>query len=178
MPRVEVSISGKILDAKYTQALMRRSDLDLRQVFLLDQVQKRQRITADEARRLKAEKLIEGRSPNYFVSAKVADWTAQKARYIRNRALDDNYYCHLIVEYLQKYGRATRKDLDELLVPMLSEALGDTQKLNKVRNLIQSLRRDKQIRNAGSRGTPVWVVAESGAIKRWLHQIRQKKGWR
>ena len=178
MPRVEVSISGKILDAKYTQALMRRSDLDLRQVFLLDQVQKRQRITPDEARRLKAEKLIEGRSPNYFVSAKVADWTAQKARYIRNRALDDGYYRRLIVEYLQKYRRATRKDLDELLVPKLSEALGEPQKLNKVRNLIQSLRRDKQIRNAGSRGTPVWVLAESGAIKRWLHRIRQKKGWR
>ncbi len=145
-------------------------------MVLLDRVQKRQRIAPDEARRLKAEKLIEGRSPNYFVSAEVADWTAQKARYIRNRALDDDYYRRLIVEYLQKYGQATRKDLDELLVPKLSEALGEPQKLNKVRNLIQSLRRDKKIRNAGSRGTPVWVLAESGAIKPWLHRIRQKKG--
>lgn len=40
-PRVEVMIPGQVLDMKYTQLLMKRSDLDLRQVLLLDSVQKK-----------------------------------------------------------------------------------------------------------------------------------------
>ncbi len=164
MPRVEVSIAGKILDAKYTKALMRRSDLDLRQVILLDRLQKMVPITKDEARKLKADNLIEGRAPKYFISAKVADWTGQKARYIRNRGLDDSYYCRLVVEYLQKYNKASRSELDELLLSKLPEVLDTAQKKHKVRNLIQSLRREGQIFNVGSRGTPVWVLGETPSI--------------
>ena len=53
-PRIEVSISGKILDAKYTHALMRRPDLGLRDVILLDRVQKHQKIGKQDTRHLKA----------------------------------------------------------------------------------------------------------------------------
>lgn len=164
MPRVEVSIAGKILDAKYTQALMRRSDLDLRQVVLMDRVQKKVPITKDQARKLKNDKLIEGRAPKYFISAKVADWTEQKARYIRNRGLDDGYYCRLVVEYLQKYNQASRTELDDLLLSKLPEVLEAAQKRHKVRNLIQSLRRKGHIHNVGSRGAPVWELGESPLI--------------
>lgn len=164
MPRVEVSIAGKILDAKYTQALMHRSDLDLRQVILLDRVQKMVPITKDQARKLKTDKLIEGRAPKHFISAKVADWTGQKARYIRNRGLDDSYYCRLVVEYLQKYNQASRAELDELLLSKLPEVLEAAQKRHKVRNLIQSLRRKGQIHNVGSRGAPVWELGEVALI--------------
>jgi ATP-dependent DNA helicase RecG len=68
-PRVEVTVGGTILDLKYTQMLMRRHDLDLRQVLLLDKVQKRRSLSAVEVRVLKQAKLIEGRSPNFYVSA-------------------------------------------------------------------------------------------------------------
>ena len=78
-PRVEVVIPGRILDVKYTQLLMKRTDLDLRRVLLLDRVQKRLPLSQDEVRLLRALSLIEGRSPNLFVSAKVAALTEQKA---------------------------------------------------------------------------------------------------
>ncbi|MFZ5775913.1 MAG: RNA-binding domain-containing protein [Thermodesulfobacteriota bacterium] len=159
-PRVEVSVNGKILDANYTQVLMKRRDLTLSQVILLDRIQKHRKISPDGAKLLRAAKLIEGRAPNYFVSAKVAEWTGQKARYIRNRALDDDYYRRLVVEYLQKYKRANRKELDELLLPKLSEVLTYEQKRHKTRNLIQSLRGAGTIRNAGTRGAPLWVLAD------------------
>ena len=71
-PRVEVVISGKILDAKYTQALMHAADLDLRQVLLLDRVQKGLSLTPKEAKSLRSEGLIEGRAPHYLISSKVA----------------------------------------------------------------------------------------------------------
>lgn len=157
-PRVEVSICGKILDVKYTQVLMTRRDLILSQVVLLDQVQKHRKISQAAVKSLRAAKLIEGRSPNYFISAKVAEWTGQKASYIHNRALDDNYYRRLIVEYLQKYKRASRKELDELLLPKLSEVLTPEQKQHKVKNIIQSLRRAGALRNAGSNKIPIWVL--------------------
>ncbi|MDD2464130.1 MAG: putative DNA binding domain-containing protein [Desulfobulbus sp.] len=158
-PRVEVAIHGRILDVKYTQLLMKRHDLNLSQVVLLDQVQKHQKLTPAASKLLKAQKLIEGRAPNYFISAKVAEWTGQKARYIRNRGLDDDYYRRLITEYLQKYAKASRKDLDELLFSKLPEVLTHEQKAHKVRNLLQSLRRGGVIRNAGSNKAPEWVLA-------------------
>jgi ATP-dependent DNA helicase RecG len=163
-PRVEVTISGKILDAQYTHTLMKRRDLNLTLVMLLDQVQKHQKISPDAVKWLKAEKLIEGRSPNYFISARVAEWTDQKAIYIHNRALDDDYYRRLIVEYLQKYKRANRKELDELLSPKLSDVLSADQKQHKVKNLLQSLRREGLVRNTGSNKSPTWVLAEGVLI--------------
>ena len=159
-PRVEVHITGTILDIKYTKTLMQHNDLSLRQVLLLDRIQKQKKISAVDARHLKEKKLIEGRSPNYFISAKIAERTAQKAGYIHNRALDDDYYQRLIIEYLQQYKRASRQELNDLLLPKLSDALSLDQKQNKVRNLIQSLRREGVIRNVGYRGVPVWIIGD------------------
>jgi ATP-dependent DNA helicase RecG len=130
-------------------------------VVLLDQVQKHHKITPAASKSLKAEKLIEGRAPNYYISAKVAEWTEQKAHYIRNRGLDDDYYRRLITEYLQKYSKASRKELDELLFSKLPEVLTEEQKEHKVRNLLQALRRGGFIRNAGSRATPIWILGEN-----------------
>lgn len=160
-PRVEVAISGNVIDVNYTQMLMRRSDLDLRQVLLLDRVQKGRDLSADELRELKRMKLIEGRSPNFFVSARVADWAGEKARYIRNRGLDDRYYRTLVTGYLEKYGQATRQDIDALLLAKLPEVLDAAQKAHKVRNLLQAMRRDGLIRREGPKSTAVWRLGPS-----------------
>lgn len=157
-PRVEVTLPGQILDPKYTQVLMRRDDLDLRQVLLLDRVQKRLSISSDAVKELKGLKLIEGRSPNFFVSAKVAEWTSQKGNYIRTRGLDDNYYQQLVLEYLGKYKQASRSDLDDLLMPKLPDVLDATQKGNKIKNLLQSLRRQGLIHPEGPRSAAIWKL--------------------
>ena len=157
-PRVEVTLPGQILDPKYTQVLMKRDDLDLRQVLLLDSVQKRRSISPEAVKELKGLKLVEGRSPNFFVSAKVAEWTSQKGHYIRTRGLDDNYYQQLVLEYLGKYKQASRGDLDDLLIPKLPEVLDAVQKGNKIKNLLQSLRRQGQIHPEGPRSTAVWKL--------------------
>lgn len=155
-PRVELAIAGQILDIKYTQVLMKRSDLDLRQVLLLDRVQKRRELSKEEARELKSLKLIEGRAPNHFISAKVADWTGEKARYIHNRGLDDGYYRKLVTDYLHKYGQATRKDVDDLLLSKMPDVLEAAQKAHKVRNLLQAMRREGEIYRDGPKATAVW----------------------
>lgn len=156
LPRVELSIPGQILDARYTQALMKRTDLDLRQVLLLDRVQKHQGLPKDDVRELKSLGLIEGRSPSYFISAKVAEWAEQRARYIYNRGLDDTYYRKLVTDYLAKYGQATRKDVDELLLAKMPDVLDASQKAHKIRNLLQAMRRDGVIYREGPKATAIW----------------------
>lgn len=157
-PRVEVVIPGRILDVKYTQLLMKRTDLDLRQVLLLDRVQKRLPLSPDEVRQLRVLNLIEGRSPNLFVSAKVAALTEQKATYIRNRGLDDDYYQQLVLGYLDKYKQALRSDLDDLLTPKLPDVLDAAQKRHKIKNLLQALRRQGRIHPDGPRSSAVWKL--------------------
>jgi len=104
--------------------------------------------------------LIEGRKPNFHVSATVAESTASKAEYIRTRGFDDAHYKEMILELLRKFGSANRQEIDRLLAGKLSDALDEEQKQYKISNLLSNLRRAKRIRNTGSRKAPVWVLAE------------------
>jgi ATP-dependent DNA helicase RecG len=147
--RVKVRVFGQILDPNYTRMLMRQTNLDLLEVIALDKVQKRQSISDSEFKSLKEKELVEGRRPNLFVSSALAAATGTQAEYIRNRAFDKDHYEKLVVNYLKKFPKATRQDLDKLLLPKLSEALDDGQKENFVTNLLQELRRRGMIRVDG-----------------------------
>jgi len=156
LPRVELMLRGQVLDPNFARALTARSDLTLAQVLLLDRVQKGQALNPEQARVLKDLGLIEGRSPRFFISAKVADATEQKARYIHNRGLDDAYYQRLVLDYLNEYGQAVRADLDALLLTKLPDVLDAGQKANKVKNLLQDMRRAGLVHPEGPRSTAIW----------------------
>lgn len=160
-PRVELTLQGQVLDPKFTRALMTHSDLTLGQVLSLDRVQKGQTLSADEVKTLRALGLIEGRVPKVFISAKVADAAGQKATYIHNRGLDDGYYQQLVLDYLKKYGQATRADLDALLLAKLPDVLQDQQRANKVKNLLQGMRRAQLIQLRGTRPNLLWYPIAS-----------------
>jgi ATP-dependent DNA helicase RecG len=104
--------------------------------------------------------LIEGRKPNFHVSAVVADVTSSRADYIRNRSLDDEYYKKLIIDYLDKFGKASRSDIDSFLSDKLGDVLDSSQKERKIGNLLTNLRRSGYIINNGSRSKPLWQLAE------------------
>lgn len=155
-PRVELCLTGKILDTHYTQVLMKYPELSLDDVLLLDRVQKNLPLKQKDAKRLKTDGLIEGRAPKYYISARVSEWTKQRASYIHNRAFDDAYYKDLITKYLQQYNEASRKDIDDLLFAKLSDVLSEEQKRNKIRNFLQDLRQSKTIMNVGTKRLPKW----------------------
>lgn len=157
MPRVELTLLGQVLDSKFAKALMLRSDLTLGQVLLLDRVQKGRPLSTDEVRELRDLGLIEGRAPRYFISAKVAEVTGQKARYIHNRGLDEGYYRQLVLDYLAQYGSATRSDLDALLLSKLPDVLSADQKAHKVKNLLQAMRRMGLVHTQGPRSQAQWL---------------------
>jgi ATP-dependent DNA helicase RecG len=158
---VKMTIHGRVVDPAYSRLLIQKTDLPLEDILALDRVQKKLPLNDEGVlRHLRKAGLIEGRKPNFHVSATVAEATGSKAEYIRTRGFDDAHYKKMILELLGKFGSASRQEIDRLLAGKLSDALNDEQKLNKISNLLSNLRRAKRIRNAGSRKAPVWVLAE------------------
>ncbi|MBB4478957.1 RNA-binding domain-containing protein [Rhizobium etli] len=157
---VRLTIHGRVVDEAYSQLLMQQTGLPLADVLALDRVQKHLPITDDAVRHLRQERLIEGRKPNFFISARVADATSQKAQYIKTRAFDDYHYEEMVVGYLREFGQASRKELDDLLRKKLSDVLNETQKTHKIGNLLSALRRKGRIRNFGSTAAPEWRLVE------------------
>jgi ATP-dependent DNA helicase RecG len=158
---VKLTIHGSVVDPAYSRLLMQKTDLALVDVLALDRVQKKLPIDDSVATHLRKAGLIEGRKPNFHVSAAVAKVTASKADYIRTRSQDDEFYAKLLTDYLQSFGQASRKEINLLLWDKLSDALSYKQKNHKINNLITKLRRREIIVNTGSDAAPCWQLAES-----------------
>lgn len=156
---VRMTIYGGVVDIAYSRLLIQKTDLPLADVLALDRVQKKLPIPDEAAAGLRRAGLIEGRKPNYHVSAQVVAAAGDKAAYIRTRAQDDEFYTKLLTDYLARFGQADRTEINNLLLDKLSDALAPKQRYNKVSNLLGKLRRRGVIVNAGSDTAPVWRLA-------------------
>lgn len=157
--KVKVTILGKVLDENYTKMLITNTTLDLKTVIYLDKVQKKKKLTKDEFKILKAQKLVEGRYPNLFVAAKIAAVTGDRASYIKNRAFDKEHYKKMIIAFIKEYRAASRQDINNLIIDKLSDALDEKQRRNKITNLLSEMaKKDKTIRNTGSDKKPNWIL--------------------
>ncbi|MDT8376074.1 MAG: putative DNA binding domain-containing protein [Mariprofundaceae bacterium] len=157
---VKMTIYGGVVDPAYSRMLIQKTDLPLDEILALDRVQKRLPLKDPMIKRLRRDGLIEGRKPNFHVSATVAKATASKVDYIRTRAQDDDYYAKLITDFIHKFGKASREEVDKLILDKLSDVLDEEQKKKKVANLLTKLRRAGTIRNDGSRTAPEWVLSK------------------
>lgn len=147
--KVVVKIAGRIWDENYTRLLMNKTDLDLKTVILLDRVQKSLSITDEETKQLKKLGLIEGRKPNLHISSAVAKITNDKATYIRKRGIDDEYCKKMILDYLLEFKEGKKEDFEKILLDKLPEVLDISQKKNKIKNILQSLKNQHKIRVEG-----------------------------
>ena len=125
-------------------------------------------MTEETFSHLKRLKLIEGRRPNLYVSATVAAMTGGKAAYIKNRGLDKEHYKELVKLHLEKFGAATRADLEDFLLEKIAAALSEDQKTNRVRNLLQEMRRDGAITTNQRGQGALWKLAKPGEEPRGL----------
>jgi len=159
--KVSVRVYGKVLDENYTRLLFERPDLDIEDVFLIDRVQKKMPLAKEQIARLRKLKVVEGKAPNMFVSASIAEAINKKAQYIRNKGQDDQYYKRMILDYLNQWGKGTKGDFLELLKDKLPDVLSDKQKANRVRNYLYALSRAGTVqRDGGNQRTGVWVLAK------------------
>lgn len=138
--QVVLTIYGQAIDENYSRLLMERSELPLEQVIWLDRVQKKHRIGDDQAAVLRKAKLIEGRKPNFFVSAHIADATDTRTEYTRNKGLDDHYYKTFVLQHIQKFKSVPASEVRALLLDKLPNSLTEQQKFAKVKNLLTALR--------------------------------------
>lgn len=162
---VVLEIYGHTIDVNYSKLLIEKKDtLSLTEVVLLDRIQKGMTITDDAAKLLKKNQLIEGRKPNYFISSHIAEATNQKAKYIKNRGFKDEHYKKMVLDFINKYGKATKEEIDNLLLDILPDILDEGQKKNKVRNLMYAMhKRDKIIENKGTTRNPIWRLSLSNS---------------
>lgn len=152
--KVRCEIQGKVLNENFAKILVNNPTLSLPEIIMLDKVQKREysSLTDDAVALLRQKKFVEGRRHNLYLSFKIVESSKHiglKASYIKNKSFDDAYYKKLIEDYLLKFGSASRTDLDELLLDKLPDVLDETQKYNKVTNLLASLRRAGKIHVIG-----------------------------
>jgi len=154
---VTVTIIGKVLDVDYARVLAQLPSLTLEEIMMLDKVQKKHQLSEAEIKRLREKQLIEGRRPNFYISAMVAKVTGQKAAYSKNKGLNKKYYHDLIRKAINDHGSLSRKDIDDLVLEKLPDIYDSKQKKVKINNLIAELSRKGEIRNAGNTHSPVWV---------------------
>lgn len=157
---VKMTIYGGVVDIAYSRLLIQNTDLPLADVLALDRVQKKLPIPQGMATRLRKAGLIEGRKPNYHVSASIAEAAGKQAEYIHTRAQDDEFYVKLLTDYLEKFGQAGRAEINQLLLDKLSDSLSEKQKHTKISTLLTKLRRQGSIVNTGSDTGSCWVLTK------------------
>lgn len=159
--QVSVTIYGKTLDEQYTYILFDHPELDLETVYLLDQVQKGrgQNLSKESVAFLRKHKLVEGRVNSLYLSVEVAKSIEEEAQYIKNKAFDDQYYRDMIIDYLEKFGKAQRKDFRKLLWDKFPDVLTDKQKERKILTLLTYLKRKGKIEtDSGNQQLCNWVL--------------------
>ena len=160
--QVCVTVYGKILNENYTKLLFEHPEFDIQTVFLIDQVQKHNLISNQQAKYLRKLNVIEGRMPNIYISADIASSLEKKEQYVKNKGFDDEYYRNLIVKYLQQYKYGTRNNFRVLLNNKLPDSLDEKQKENKIRNLVLSLKRKGIIKyEVNSSKNTVWMLSDN-----------------
>ena len=147
--KCKVTIIGKIINEDFAKILNKNPSLSLEDILLLDKVQKQKTISDEEFKYLKKNKFIEGRKPNIFLSFKVIEPTNNpqlKADYIKNRGLDDDFVKKYLYDYI-KMGKVQRKDIEKFIWEKLPDILDEAKKKNKIKNLLQELRKDGKIQS-------------------------------
>ena len=161
------NVFGQAIDENYSRLLMERADLPIEQVVWLDRVQKHVVIEATQAAVLKRAGLIEGRKPNWHVSALVASLTDRRVEYTRTRGLDDLHFKRLVVEHLKRFDSATGDELRKLVLDKLPDVLTDVQRRSKAGNLLTTLRKRgvdgwKIVAERREPGVPRWRLVQAG----------------
>lgn len=140
--QVVLEIYGNAIDENFSKLLIEQiNEINLTEVILLDKVQKGQPITKEASILLKKNNFVEGRYPNLHISANIAAVTGDMADYMKQKGIDDSFCQQIILDYLKKFKMAKRAELEAVLLDKLPDVLDIQQKKNKVKNNLQTLKK-------------------------------------
>ena len=154
---VTVTISGKVLDPAYAVKLAQVPELSLEEIIMLDKIQKQKDLKDIEISILKTKKLIEGRKPNFHISSLVAQKIDEKSKYIRMKGIDTEFIKEMILQYLKKFKEGKRVDFEKMLLDKLPETLDINQKKNRIKNILQIMKKEELIANNGK----IWKMSKT-----------------
>ena len=167
---VAVTVYGKVLDENYTRLLHDNKDFGLETVFLIDKVQKNIVIDKDQLKFLRKLGVIEGKLPNIYISAAVATIVDGKEQYIKNKGFDDNYYKDLIIDYIKKFGKASKNDIRKLIIDKLPDLLSPEQKENKIKNILYTMSKTGDIdRDSDNQRASNWILTNKHQLSKKLN---------
>lgn len=159
--QVILEIYGHLIDENYTKLLLENQNLSITTVIGLDRVQKKQAITDTAANALRRQGLIEGRKPNYYVSARVAAATKTETNHTRSKGLAKPQLKEFVLQHLRQFGPTSRNKFEELLFDMLPTNLTAGKKKNKVINLLTEMRaQDRSIKSVRKGNDYKWILAD------------------
>ena len=143
---VILNLPGTIIDENYSLMLLANQDMSLTDAVLLDQVQKGKPISDNAIKKLRKEGLIEGRKPHLYVSKQIAKATNTQVEYTLKKGFNDAECQEWILKALKDHKVLSRKQINELLRNKLPVDYTDTQRVNKIGNLIMKLKRQGVIK--------------------------------
>ena len=153
---VILNLPGTIIDENYSLMLLANQDMSLMDAVLLDQVQKGKPINDNAIKKLRKEGLIEGRKPHLYVSKQIAKATNTQVEYTLRKGFNDAECQEWILKALKDHKVLSRKQINELLWNKLPVDYTDTQRVNKIGNLIMKLKRQGVIKTDEKR---LWHLA-------------------
>ena len=144
--KVKVTVVGKVIDLDYASILAKDKSLNLADMELLSRIQLHKPLTDYEIAYLRKKKLVEGRKSALYIAKSVASNIGMKADYTKHKGLDDEYYRDFLTKFIKQHKKVSRKEVDELLLEKLPDALTEKQKMTKIGHLLSSLRKKDVIR--------------------------------
>ena len=144
--KVKVTVVGRVLDMDYASILTRDHSLNLMEIELLSRIQLHKSLTDFEIDYLRKRKLIEGRKSALYIAKSVACNIGKKADYTKNKGLDDEYYRNLLAKFIKQHKKVNRKEVDDLLLEKLPDALTEKQKKTKIGHILAALKKNGIIR--------------------------------
>lgn len=135
---VQVSVIGKVTDPNYAESLAHDDRLELIDLFLLDRLRKNKSLTQLQIQHLRDKGLISGRAPYRYISV-----AGKSDDFIAEHFFNDNRLKEALLEYLKEHNTmgATRSSILSALDGILPSRFSETQKSNKIKNLLQDLRK-------------------------------------
>lgn len=157
--RVKLTIYGKVIDENYANMLAHNTALTLTEIEMLNRVQLGKPLTDDEVAYLRKHKLVEGRKNALMVSKEIAQQTGLKVEYSKHKGLDDSKCEALLLTALNDHGKLSFQDIKRLLWSVLSDILDDSQKNNKIKNLLKKMKRKGLIENESRGNISEWFIS-------------------
>ena len=159
--RVIMHLPGNVIDENYSLLLLSNHEVTLTDTILLDTIQKGKSISDEAMTMLRKKKLIEGRKPHVYVAKSLAQTTGTKVEYTKHKGLENKKCEALLLNSIKDHGSLTKQEIVHLLWDVLSDQLSDSQKENKVDNLLRKLKNAGKINNKTRGNISTWSLVKS-----------------